>query len=69
MGHVTRVVYDGQSALGVAATFAADLALLDLGLTLMDGYELAQQLRRAVEPGSLQLVAVTGYGQTLDRRR
>ena len=49
--------------------FAPDLALLDLGLPLMDGYELAQQLA-AASPDKLPiLVAVTGYGQASDRER
>ena len=44
---------------------APELALLDIGLPVMDGYELARRLR-AVHP-SVRLVAVTGYGQDADR--
>jgi CheY-like chemotaxis protein len=62
MGHVTRIAYDGPSALAVAATFAPDLVLLDIGLPLIDGYELAQQLRAAPHLGPLQLVALTATG-------
>ncbi|MEO8522263.1 MAG: response regulator, partial [Acidobacteriota bacterium] len=45
------------------------LALLDLGLPVMDGYELAQRLRQQPGLEALLLVAVTGYGQVDDKRR
>jgi signal transduction histidine kinase len=69
MGHTTRVAHDGPEALKVAAEFDPDLALLDIGLPVMDGYELAHRLHD--DPGlrRLPLIAVTGYGQPSDRRR
>jgi PAS domain S-box-containing protein len=70
VGHETRVAFDGPTALAVAAKFQPDAALLDLGLPLMDGYELAEQI---VAPAAGRrrpvLVAVTGYGQVSDRER
>jgi CheY-like chemotaxis protein/two-component sensor histidine kinase len=69
VGHDTRVAFDGPAALEVSETFAPDLALLDLGLPLMDGYELAQQLVEALPNKRPILVAVTGYGQASDRER
>ena len=51
-----------------ARAFSRHLALLDIGLPVMDGYELAQRLRSPSTP-TLRLVAVTGYGQDADRRR
>jgi CheY-like chemotaxis protein/anti-sigma regulatory factor (Ser/Thr protein kinase) len=69
VGHDTRVAFDGPAALQVAGTFRPEVALLDLGLPLMDGYELARQLV-ALEPGGgLLLIAVTGYGQASDHER
>ncbi|MCP3103995.1 ATP-binding protein [Myxococcus sp. K15C18031901] len=68
LGCETRVTYDGPSALQVAPDFQPELALLDIGLPVMDGYELARHLRRQ-RPQGLQLVAVTGYGQESDRQR
>ncbi|MDQ3365279.1 MAG: ATP-binding protein [Myxococcota bacterium] len=67
MGSTTRVAHDGATALTIAAEFEPELALLDLGLPSMDGYELAQRLR--AQQDGMHLVAVTGYGQESDRRR
>jgi CheY-like chemotaxis protein len=67
-GHVTAVAYDGPAALAIAATFQPQLALLDIGLPVMDGYELARRLR-AEGPADLKLVAITGYGLDSDRER
>jgi CheY-like chemotaxis protein len=68
-GHDVRVAYDGPSALIVAQGFEPRLALLDIGLPVMNGYELARQLRRQHANRELTLVAVTGYGQAADRER
>jgi signal transduction histidine kinase len=65
-GHVTAVSYDGPSALQTAATFQPQIAFLDIGLPVMDGYELARRLR-AQTPSDLKLVALTGYGLDSDR--
>jgi signal transduction histidine kinase len=62
-----RVAYDGPGALAVLSDFTPDVALLDLGLPVMDGFELARRIH-AVAP-DVQLVAVSGYGQETDRRR
>jgi PAS domain S-box-containing protein len=69
VGHNTCVVFDGPAAIEAAAVFHPDVALLDLGLPLMDGYELAQQLAAAPAGTSPLLVAVTGYGQASDHER
>jgi signal transduction histidine kinase len=64
-GHRTAVAYDGPSALTIATTFDPDIALLDIGLPVMDGYELARHLRAACP--DVILVALTGYGLDADR--
>jgi len=70
MGHSTRVAYDGPSALRVAAEFLPEIAVLDIGLPVMDGFELAQRIRHDLDPsGDMRLIALTGYGQESDRRR
>jgi signal transduction histidine kinase len=65
LGNRVRVAHDGVEALRVAREDVPDLALLDIGLPVIDGYELAQRLR-SEHPG-LRLVAVSGYGQDGDR--
>jgi CheY-like chemotaxis protein len=68
-GHQTAVAHDGPEALQVAQRFRPDVALLDIGLPVMDGFELARQIRANRDLASVRLVAVTGYGQEHDRRR
>jgi CheY-like chemotaxis protein len=67
-GYSTQVASDGPSALAVAPRFKPDVALLDIGLPVMDGYELARRLRRTEFAAATRLVAITGYGQASDRR-
>jgi CheY-like chemotaxis protein len=55
-------------ALALAAEFSPNLALVDIWLPGMDGYELAKQLR-VLFGGAVRLVALTGYGQDSDRAR
>jgi CheY-like chemotaxis protein len=67
-GHEVALAYDGPQALGLLARFQPEVAVLDIGLPVMDGYELAGELRSALGP-EVVLIAVTGYGQEHDRRR
>ncbi|MFP2902463.1 response regulator [Corallococcus sp. 4LFB] len=69
LGCTTRVAYDGPTGLEAAKAFQPEIALLDIGLPVMDGYELARLLRQQEEPRPMKLVAVTGYGQESDRQR
>jgi CheY-like chemotaxis protein len=69
-GFDVRVAHDGPAALATAATWLPTIALLDIGLPVMDGYELAARLRELPGIGpELRLLAVTGYGQAADRLR
>ena len=67
-GYESKVAHDGAAAIELAKSFRPDVALLDLGLPGMDGYQLAQQFQTAV-PQPPRLVAMTGYGQVADRDR
>jgi CheY-like chemotaxis protein len=70
LGYRVEVAHDGPSALNKAEAFVPDIALVDVGLPVMDGYELARRLRTVQGlPPKLRLVAVTGYGQESDRQR
>ena len=66
VGHDVVVSPDGPSALEAIARFVPDVAILDIGLPYMDGYELAAALRERLGSG-LRLMALTGYGQEQDR--
>jgi signal transduction histidine kinase/ActR/RegA family two-component response regulator len=68
LGNTTRVAHDGPAALRIAEEFSPDFALLDIGLPIMDGYELARRLREQTTH-RLRLIAVTGYGQDADKQR
>ncbi|GAB5095581.1 PAS domain-containing protein [Caballeronia sp. LP006] len=67
-GHKARVAYSSAEALDAAPPFHPDVALLDIGLPDIDGYELARRLRRKGERAPM-LIAITGYGQAEDRLR
>jgi signal transduction histidine kinase len=73
LGYLVEIAYDGPSALEVCKRFEPDVALLDIGLPVMDGYELAQRLRELLVDTArvphLRLLALTGYGQETDRER
>ena len=67
-GHEVETAEEGQAALEMARTKDPDIALVDIGLPGIDGYEVARRLR-ARDPRRPLLIALTGYGQPEDRRR
>jgi signal transduction histidine kinase/CheY-like chemotaxis protein len=67
VGYTVHCAVDAVEALRAIDDFQPHVALLDIGLPVMDGYELAARLRERTEPP--RLVAITGYGQTSDRTR
>jgi len=68
-GYDTRVAHDAPRALDIAETFKPVTAFIDIGLPVMDGYELAERLRAMPALKGIRLIALTGYGQESDRRR
>jgi signal transduction histidine kinase len=69
LGYRVWTAFDGPSALRVAGATSPAIALLDIGLPVMDGFELAGRLREMSGEAGLKLVAITGYGQESDRER
>jgi CheY-like chemotaxis protein len=67
-GHEVRTAADGQAAVTVAMEFRPQLAILDIGMPRLNGYEAARRIREALG-SDVALVAVTGWGQEEDRRR
>ena len=68
-GFETHVAHDGAAALSVMTQFHPDIALIDIGLPVMDGYELARSIRSMGGFEKMPMIAVTGYGQESDRVR
>jgi PAS domain S-box-containing protein len=68
-GYDARVANDAPSALRIAADFSPAVAFLDIGLPVMDGYELAARLRDLPGLRQTRFIALTGYGQESDRNR
>jgi signal transduction histidine kinase/ActR/RegA family two-component response regulator len=69
-GYQVQVAIDGPSALDRARSFQPSTVLLDIGLPVMDGYEVARRLiDDAIVPADAQFVAITGYGQPADLDR
>lgn len=60
---------DGSAGLKRILAELPDVALVDIGLPGVDGYEIARAVRRELPPAQLALIAMTGYGQPEDRRR
>jgi len=69
LGHEAQIAYDGASALDKADAFRPDVAVLDLGMPEMDGFETARRLRQLPGLSDVTLIALTGWGQEQDRRR
>ena len=69
LGHEVRKALDGGSALDAALSYHPDLVLLDLGLPVLSGIEVARELRRRPETANVCLVAITGWGAPEDRAR
>ncbi len=66
-GHTVITANDGHQALAVAAEFHPDVAILDIGMPGLNGYEVATRLR-ALDPGSRPfLIALSGWGQAEDK--
>jgi PAS domain S-box-containing protein len=69
IGHEVRTAGDAAAALEIVKDFHPDVAILDIGLPVMDGYALAVRLRAEHNDRPLRIIAVTGYGRANDRER
>jgi CheY-like chemotaxis protein len=68
-GHETTVVGDSVSALQTLEQLQPDVALVDIGLPVVDGYQLAERMRQTIPGMRCRLIALTGYGQDEDHLR
>ncbi|KRB93002.1 hypothetical protein ASE07_13540 [Noviherbaspirillum sp. Root189] len=65
-GHDVQSTSDPVEALQIAPGFLPEVAVLDIGLPVLDGYALAKELRKQANLQKLPLIALTGYGQPKD---
>jgi CheY-like chemotaxis protein len=68
-GHQVHLAASGADGVQAAQAFHPEIVLCDIGLPGMDGFEVAEALRRDPTTSSAKLIAVTGYGGAEDRRR
>ena len=68
-GHEVHVAHTGTEALEIAKRVRPEIALLDIGMPDMSGYDVAQSIRHEAWGKDLTLIAVTGWGQDSDKRR
>jgi CheY-like chemotaxis protein len=69
LGYETRATHDGMEAFEAATEFRPDVALLDIGMPRLNGFDLARRLRGETWGRNIVLIAVTGWGQTEDRQK
>jgi signal transduction histidine kinase/ActR/RegA family two-component response regulator len=69
LGHEVRMAANGQEALDLAAQFRPQMAILDIGMPGLDGYQVARRIREEPWGRDILLVALTGWGQREDVQR
>src|SRR5262249_24643888 len=69
LGHDVKTAYDGHSAVAIAKEFVPDVALVDIGLPGLNGFDVARRIREQPGLEKIVLIAQTGWGQEEDRRR
>jgi signal transduction histidine kinase/DNA-binding response OmpR family regulator len=68
-GHEVKTVPDGMQALASVPVFAPQVVVLDIGLPVLSGYEVARRMRQMPQTREVLMIALTGYGQKEDRIR
>ena len=68
-GHEVEVVYDGLAAVSAARRLQPEVMVLDIGMPGMNGYDVAQAVRREPWSAGTAIIALTGWGQDTDRQR
>jgi CheY-like chemotaxis protein len=69
LGAEVRIARDGIEALAVLEEYAPTVAILDIGMPGMNGYEVARTIRTRMPDVGIKLVALTGWAQDADRKR
>ena len=69
LGYEVQVAADGTTAVEMAKSFLPDVAVVDIGLPGLDGYQVAELLRSDPGTSAIRLIALTAYGSAEDRQR
>ncbi len=69
LGNAVYSAHDGMEAVRAAIENKPDVILLDIGLPVLNGYEVAKRIRLEPTLSQVVLIALTGYGQEADRQR
>lgn len=69
VGHDTEVCFEGEQAAAAAASFDADVVLLDIGMPTVDGYEVCRAIRSQQRKPPVVVVGLSGWGLEEDRRK
>ena len=68
VGHEVQTAFDGSAAVDAAVTYRPDVVLLDLGLPVLNGYEVCRRIRSLPWGGQVVVIALTGWGQEENKR-
>ena len=68
LGHTAQIAFDGPAAIALAKTFLPDVILLDIGIPVMNGYEICQAMRKEPVLQNTIFIAHTGWGQKEHRQ-
>jgi CheY-like chemotaxis protein len=69
LGYQVQIAADGPTAVEMAKSSVPDVAVVDIGLPGLDGYQVAESLRSDPATSSIRLIALTAYGSADDRQR
>lgn len=69
LGYQVQTAPDGQTAIDMAKSLLPDIAVVDIGLPGIDGYQVAESLRGDPATSAIRLIALTAYGSAEDRQR
>ena len=67
-GHDVRTVHDGAAAVKAANEFQPHIALLDIGMPTLNGYEVCRRLRSGSGNADMTVIAITGWSQPMDHQ-
>ena len=69
LGHEVQVAQDGDAGVELILSTKPDVAIVDIGMPITDGFDVARRVRAALGSDKVRLVAMTGFGQETDRQR